>query len=61
MYKFMNRMSSEITNEMFHLRKNNNYNLRHPSLFTVPPKHSTYNGTESVTYLGPKIWQIFPS
>ena len=54
-------MSQEITNETLQLRKTNNYNLRHPSLFTVLPVHSVCNGIEFAAYLGPKIWKMIPS
>ena len=38
-----------------------NYELRHPSQFTIPRIESVYNGSESVAYLGPKIWNMVPS
>ena len=34
--------------------------LRHTSQFSVNPIHSVYNGTESASYLGPKIWEQIP-
>ena len=39
---------------------NNNYNLRHVNHFEIPFVRTVYNGTESVSYLGPKIWNIVP-
>ena len=36
------------------------YNLRHTSQFSVNPVHSVYNGTESASYFGPKIWEQIP-
>ena len=60
MYKVVN-MSPEIMNEVFKQRSNSHYNLRHTSQFFVNPIHSVYNGTESVSYLGQKIWKQIPS
>ena len=57
----MNGVSPEKTNEIFYLRKSNSYYPRHPSLFIVPLVDSLYNGTQSATYSGPKIWEIIPS
>ena len=61
MYKVVNDMSPEIMNEVFKQRSNSLYNLRHTSQSFVNPIHSVYNGTESVSYLGPKIWKQIPS
>ena len=44
-------------NEVFKLKSNPHYNLRHTSQFSVNPIHSVYNGAESASYLGPKIWE----
>ena len=49
--------SLEIMNEVFKLKSNPHYNLRHTSQFSVNPIHSVYNGAESASYLGPKIWE----
>ena len=57
MYKVANSMSLEIMNEVFKLKSNPHYNLRHTSQFSVNPIHSVYNGAESASYLGPKIWE----
>ena len=54
-------MSPEIMNEVFKLKGNPHYNLRHTLQFSVDPIHSVYNGAESTSYLGPKIWKQIPS
>ena len=36
------------------------YNLRHTSDFSVPNLKSTFHGTESLSYLVPKIWDLVP-
>ena len=61
MYKVANDMSPDIMNEVFKLRNTPHYNLRHTSHFSTDPIHSVYNGTESASYLGPKIWEQIPA
>ena len=61
MYKVANNMSPDIMNEVFKLRNTLHYNLRHTSHFSTYPVHSVYNGTESASYLGPKIWEQMPA
>ena len=29
--------------------------------FSIPPVRSVYNGTESLSFLGPKVWDIVPT
>ena len=60
MYKVANGMSPEIMNEIFQLREKSHYNLRYTSEFIIPPIHSVHHGSESVSYLGPKIWELIP-
>ena len=45
---------------MFKLKAENSYNLRQVSEFSRPMVKSVYHGTESISYLGPKIWDILP-
>ena len=56
MYKVVNGMSPEIMDEVFKQRSNSHYNLGHTSQFIVNPVQSVFNGTESASCLGPKIW-----
>ena len=37
---------------------NRNLQIRHTSHFSIPPVRSVYNGTESLSFLGPKNWDI---
>ena len=60
MYKVANGMSPEIMNDIFKLRENTHYSLRHISQFLVDPIHSVFNGSESVSHLGSKIWEQIP-
>lgn len=36
------------------------YNLRQKSRFHMPPVHTVFNNTESIKFLGPKIWEFVP-
>ena len=58
MYKFMNGGSSEIMKEIFRIREENGYNLRHQNIFKRPIVNSVYNDTETVSFLRPKIWEL---
>ena len=42
-------------------KRNINYQLRHTLHFSVSPVRSVYNETESLSFLGPKIWNIVPT
>ena len=46
-------------NEIF-VKGNNTYNLRKPSEFVRPKVHSVFHGKESISYLGPQIWDMIP-
>ena len=46
--------------DIFTQRINNHYNLRHINHFETQFVRTVYNGTEGVSYLGPKIWEIVP-
>ena len=46
--------------EIFKLKDQPQYNLRYKSLFSRPLVKSVYKGTESVSFLGPQIWNILP-
>ena len=52
--------SPEIICDIFMQRINNHYNLRHINHFETPFVRTVYNERESVSYLGPKIWDIVP-
>ena len=45
-------------NDVFQIRRSNtHYNLRYAPTFLTEPIHSVFNGSESASYLGPKIWE----
>ena len=60
MFKVLNSSSPEIMKEVFPLNTCNNYDLRHPPQFLARPVKSVYYGTESISFLAPKIWEIVP-
>ena len=60
MFQVHSDLYSPILKELFHKRKPN-YELRHQSQFAVPRIESVYNASESIAYLGPKIWNMVPS
>ena len=60
MFMFYNGLSPPLMNYIFKLRAENPINLRQVSEFSRPMVKSEYNRTESISYLGPKIWDILP-
>ena len=60
MFKVKNEMSPEIICDIFAQRINNHYNLRHINHFEIPLVRTICNEAESVSYPGPKIWNIAP-
>ena len=59
-YKRINNLSPPIMNRVFKLNSDSRYNLRQISQFSRPLVKSVYHGTESISYLGSKIWDILP-
>ena len=60
MFKVHRNISPPIFKEIFHQHCNNS-NLRINSDFAMPKVRSVFHGTESISYLGPTIWDIVPS
>ena len=59
MFKVYRNMSPTIFSELFRWR-DISYNLRSNSNFLVPNVKSVFHGSESISYIGPKIWDIVP-
>ena len=59
MFKISKNLSSEIVKEIFQERIAS-YNLRSNNSFTSHRVDSIYHCTESLSFLGPKIWEIVP-
>ena len=60
MLKVKRKPFPESTGDIFTERTNNHYNLRDRPDFLTPPVESVFHGTESIPYLGRKIWDIVP-
>ena len=60
MFRLYNGLSPPLMNNIFKLKMENFYNLRHVSEFSRPMVKSIYHRTESISYLGPKIWDVLP-
>ena len=56
--KFKHELSPQIINNVFEL--NSVLDMRRQDLFRPRNVHSVRHGTDSLTYLGPKIWDIVP-
>ena len=61
MFKASNGLSAVLMNNIFKLRGEQTYNLRKLSPFYRQKVNSVYNGTESVSFLGPIIWNLVPN
>ena len=61
MYKPINNLSPPIMNRVFKLTSDSRYNLMQISQFSRFLVKSVYQGTESISYLGPKTWDILPN
>ena len=54
----MDGVSPDIMKEIFRICEQNGFNLRHQNIFKRPIVNSVYNGTETVSFLGPIIWKL---
>ena len=61
MYKTYNSISPTIINEIFTLRHQNQHFPRNWANVDVPKVRTVNDGSESIRYLGPKIWEIIPT
>ena len=61
MLKVSNGLTPVLMNDIFKLRGEQTYNLRKLSQFYRLKVNSVYNGTESVSFLGPIIWDLVPN
>ena len=58
MYKVVNGISLEAIHI---LRSNTHFNLGYTPTLRTEPVHSVFNGSESASYLGFKIWEQIPN
>ena len=59
MFKIHRGLSPEILRETS-VSKTSSYNLRRNDTFGKRKVHYVYHGTESLLFLGPKIWDLVP-
>ena len=60
MYKNLNNYSPKISKMIFQLSENT-YNLRNKNPFQLPRVISVNNGTETISYRGPRTWDLVPN
>ena len=60
MYKVYHNHSPIITSDIFS-RRSIQYNLREKQDFLTRNTHSVRYGTDSLSYLGPKVWDLIPN
>ena len=46
---------------IFFIQKQNTYNLRNKQPWEIRPVKSVYNGTETLSFRGPKTWDSLPN
>lgn len=61
MFKLIKGTAPGIFANIFNTSNNMNYNLRHFSDVTLPLVNSVYNATETISFMGPTVWDITPS
>ena len=59
MFQVKLSIASVIMNDIFHIRKND-YNTRKADEFQLHCVKTEHYGTETVFFLGPKLWSILP-
>ena len=60
MFKFSKNLEPPQMHENFKLKDQPHFNLRDNSPFSRPLVRSVYKGIESLSFLGPKIWDMLP-
>ena len=58
MFKVSGSLSPEIVNELFQFREQIPYHLTQRPQCQISWVHSVFSGTESLKFLGPKIWAL---
>ena len=60
MYKVSKDIKPKIFADIFSCNSRANYDLRYQSEFSRPLVKSVFHGTETISYLGPRIWDLVP-
>ena len=58
MFNFSRGLSPENVNELFQFREQVSYELRQRPQFQIPSVHSVFSGTESLKFVGLKVWAV---
>ena len=58
MFKVLNDENPEIANEIFRIRNEVSYELRQRSCFHIRSVNTVSSGTESIRFLGSKVWEL---
>ena len=61
MYKGKNELAPMITANVFTTIPENHYNIRNYNVSRLSFARTVYHDTESISHLGPKIWDIAPT
>ena len=61
MFKVKNKLSPSLMENVFPEETTNPYNLRNAPTFKVTNPHTVYNGTETISFRGPKTWALLPN
>ena len=60
-YKIENGYWPELFTEIFARETEPHYNIRRCSDFRIPSIRTVCHGSKSISFLGPKIWNILPN
>ena len=61
LFKVFKGLSSVIFAEAFPVRQQSQYNMRNYSYFAMPLAKTVNHGSESLSYIGSKLWDSIPS
>ena len=60
MFKLKRDIARELIKELILPNRQHRYELRYNPDFAIPIVKSVHKGLESLSYLGPKIWELLP-
>ena len=60
MFRIIRNILQPTVNDIFKRKDNSRYNVRQISEFSRPLVKSVYHGSESLSFLRPKIWDMLP-
>ena len=60
-FSIYGKCKQHILDEVFLLNPESSFSLRNQQTFTTRPIHTVHYESNSLSYLGPKIWEMIPS